>query len=262
MSKSLLKSAIDALMPKGSIWTPKAGGNFEALLNGLADSLETVRLKLAELANIRNAKLTTVLNELERDHGVAFDPNLTEAERRAALFSRINAIDNTGSRQELETALQLAGFNLFVYSNSPAIDPSRLLDDYEMLAGEDNAFAGEPDAVAGVFLAELVVNGDIVISTSIFSLTAGDEFSFAGEISAVAEIESLSEQNYEYFLPSDPITWPFIFFVGGAAIFAGDGSIISIESVDIDDGRRLAIREIILKYKPAFTWGMLKINFI
>ncbi|MCK4500819.1 hypothetical protein KAU11_09990, partial [Candidatus Babeliales bacterium] len=163
MSKSLMKSAIDALMPKGSIWTPKSGGFFEALLNGIADFLEIIRLRLAELANIRNAKLTPVLDELERDSGVAFNPNLTESERRAALDSRINAIDNTGSAQELEAALQRAGFDLFVYQNSPAIDPTRLQSDYEMVAGEDNAFAGEPDAVAGVFLVELVVNGDIII---------------------------------------------------------------------------------------------------
>ncbi len=262
MPKSLLKSAIDAVMPKGSIWTPKIGGFFEALLIGLAESLEIVRLQLASLADIRNAKLTPVLDELERDYGVAFNPNLTEAERRAALFSRINAIDNTGSREELEKAIQLAGFPLFVYSNSPAVDPTKFLDNFEMVAGEDNAFAGEPDAVAGVFLADLVVNGDIFISTPIFALTGGDEFSFAGESSAIAEIEGFFDRLYEYFIPSDSTTWPFFFFVGGVATFAGDGSLVSIASVDIDDDRRLELREIVLKYKPAFTWGMLRVNFI
>lgn len=262
MSKSLLKSAIDAVMPKGSIWTPKINGFFECLLIGLAESLEVVRLKLSELANIRNAKLTTVLDELERDYGVAFNPNLTEAERRNALDSRINATDNTGSRQELEKALQRAGFDLFVYSNSPAVDPTKFLDNYEMMAGEDNAFAGEPDAIAGVFLADLVVNGDIIFSTPVFALTAGDEFSFAGELTAIAEVEQLAEQKYEYFLPSNPTAWPFIFFVGGTATFAGDGSLLVLESVNIDDNRRIELREIILKYKPTFTWGMLKVNFI
>lgn len=262
MSKSLLKSALDALMPKGSIWTPKSGGFFEELLNGIADSFETVRLKLAELADIRNAKKTTVLDELERDYGVAFNPNLTESERRAALDSRINAIDNTGSRQELEIALQRAGFDLFVYSNSPAVDPTRFLDNYEMLAGEDNAFAGEPDAVAGVFLADLVVNGDIIFSLPVFALVAGDEFSFAGETDAIAEIEQINEQLYEYFVPSNSTAWPFVFFIGGAATFAADGSLVTLQTVNIDDIRRIELREIILKYKPTFTWGMLKVNYI
>ena len=99
-------------MPKGSIWTVKINGFFDALLNAFADSLEIVRLKLSELADIRNAKKTTLLDELERDHGVPFNPNLTEAERRSALDARINAIDNTGSREELERALQRSGFPL------------------------------------------------------------------------------------------------------------------------------------------------------
>lgn len=262
MSNSLLKSALDALMPNGSVWAPKIGGFFESLLNGLADSFETIRLKLAELAYIRNAKKTTVLDELERDYGVSFNPNLTEAERRAALDSRINATDNTGSREELEKALQRAGFNLFVYSNSPAVDPTRFLTEFEMMAGEDNAFAGEPDAVSGAFLAELVVNGDIIISTPVFALTAGDELSFAGETDAIAEIENLSDQAYEYLLPSNPLAWPFIFFVGGDAVFTTNGSLLSIASVNINDDRRVELREIILKYKPEVTWGMLKINFI
>lgn len=261
MSKPLMKSFIDALLPKGSIWTPKVAGFFEGLLFGLADAFEIVRLKLAELADIRNAKRTTVLDELERDYGIPFNPALTEAERRAALDSRINAIDNTGSRQELENALQRAGFDLFVYSNSPAVDPTRFQNDFEMVAGEDNAFAGEPDAVAGVFLAELVVNGEIVISSPVFALTAGDEESFAGELSAVAEIEQLLESTFEYFLPTNPVAWPFIFFVGGAATFADDGSLVSIDFVNIDDDRRLELREIILKYKPAFTWAVLQVTF-
>jgi len=263
MSKSLSKSFIDAVMPKGSIWAPKTGGFFEALLNGIADSFEAIRLKLAELADIRNAKKTTVLDELERDTGVSFNPNLTEAERRAALDSRINAIDNTGSRQELEIALQKAGFDVFVYSNSPAVDPSRFLNDYLLVAGDEFSFAGEDDAFAGVFVEnELVVNGDIVFNSLAFSFVAGGEFSFAGEDDAFAAANVLIQQLFTYLLPSDPTAWPFVFFVGGAATFAPDGSLITIENVDIDDTRRIELREIILKYKPAFTWGMLKVNFI
>lgn len=264
MSKPLLKSSIDALLPKGSIWTPKAGGFFEALLNGIADSFETVRLKLAELAHIRNAKKTTVLDELERDTGVTFNPNLPEAERRSALDSRINAIDHTGSREELERALQRADFDLFVYSNSPAVNPIQFADDYDLVAGDEFSFAGENNAFAGVFFFnELVVNGDILFNAPAFIFLAGSEFAFAGEDNAFAGIDPLGQQlSFEYLLPSDPAAWPFIFFVGGAAIFDIDGSLISIETVDIDDDRRIELREIILKYKPSFTWGMLKVNFI
>lgn len=262
MPKSLMKSMIDALLPKGSIWIPKVNGFFEKVLFGLADSFDVVRLKLTGLAYIRNAKLTPVLDDLEKDYGLPFNSNLTKSERRAALDSRINAVDNTGSRQELGAALQRAGFPVFVYSNSPAIDPSRLQDEYITIAGGEAAFAGEPSAVAGAFLAELVVNGNILVVTDVFLLVSGGTTAFAGEPEAIAEIESVIEADYLYTIPSNPDLWPFIFFVGGDADFAVDGSIIRIGSVDIDINRREEFLEIILKYKPVFTWGLLKINFI
>lgn len=262
MSKPLMKSLIDALLPKGSIWTPKSDGFFEALLLGLGDSFEIVRSKLSELADVRSAKKTTVLDELERDYGVAFNPNLTEAERRAALDSRINAIDNTGSAQELELALQRAGFPVFVYQNSPAVNPSRFETDYLMVANGGNAYANVSTAMAGTFKADLVVNGDIILSAPVFLTTANGDNAFANVSNAMAGIISVFETTYKYFLPSNEAAWPFIFFVGGAAEFSGTGELIHIERVEIDEARRLEIREIVLKYKPAFTWGVLIIDFV
>lgn len=261
MPKSLLKSAIDALMPKGSIWTPKIGGFFDALLNGIADSFEDVKSKLSELADIRNAKKTTLLDELERDYGIPFNPNLTEAERRAILDSRINSTVHSGSREELEQALQNAGFPLFVYSNSPAVNPNNFNNNYLLVAGNDNAFAGVSTAIAGAFKADIVVNGDIIIDSPKYSMIAGARNRFAGNQAAFAGITGFIERFYEYFLPSDPANWPFVFFVGGDAQFAMDGSIINIERVDISDDRRLELREFILKYKPAFTWGVLLVDY-
>jgi hypothetical protein len=302
MPNNLLRKLINGVMPKGSIWTVKIGGFFDALLDGLADSLKTVKLKLAELADIRNAKKTTLLDELERDYGIAFNPSLTEAERRAALDSRINAIDNTGSREELERALQRAGFPVFVYSNSPAVDPNNFhkldtylmtagdgkhfagvstamaglfkdnllnindfyltnrLNNYLMVAGNNNAYAGVSTAIAGLFTADIVVNGDIVLELPTYSMVAGGPNRFAGVSGAFAGITGSIETLYEYFLPNNPEHWPFIFFVGGEAQFRADGSIISIERVNINDDRRLELREIVLKYKPTFTWAVLFVN--
>ncbi len=262
MSNNLLKKLIKGVMPKGSIWTVKIGGFFDALLDALADSLETVKLKLAELADIRNAKRTTVLDELERDYGISFNPSLTESERRAALDSRINSIENTGSRGELELALQSAGFPVFVYSNSPAVDPNVLNTDYLMVAGNNNAFAGVSTAIAGSFQADIVVNGDVIINSPVYSMIAGGGNHFAGNKGAFAGITGLFERFYEYFLPSNPENWPFVFFIGGTANFAIDGSIVNIDRVNISDDRRLELREIVLKYKPTFSWGVLFIDYI
>lgn len=258
----LLRKLINGVMPKGSVWSVKIGGFFDALLDALADSLETVKLKLAELSDIRNAKKTTVLDELERDYGISFNPNLTEDERRAALDSRINAIENTGSRGELQRALQRAGFPLFVYSNSPAVDPNNFNINYLMVAGNNNAYAGVSTAIAGAFKADIVVNGDIFVESPEYSMVAGGGNNFAGNAGAFAGVIGFFELFYEYFLPNNPENWPFVFFIGGTAQFAMDGSLISIERVDISDDRRLELREIILKYKPTFTWGVLLVDYI
>ena len=259
---SLSRTLINALLPKGSIWSAKVGGFFDALLEGIADAFEMVRLRLAELADVRNAKKTTLLDELERDYGVTFNPALTESERRAALDARINSTDDSGSRGELERALQRAGFPLFVYSNSPAVDPSKFNINYLMVAGGENAYAGVSTAIAGAFAADIVVNGDIVVSRPVYSMVAGGENAYAGVSTAQAGITGLLEQVYEYFLPNNSVDWPFLFFIGGSAEFAQDGSLVSIERVNIDDDRRLELREIVLKYKPTFTWGALLVDYI
>lgn len=262
MPKPLIKSFIDAVLPKGSIWVPKVTGFFEGLLLGVADSFDGIHARLSTLADIRNPQKTTLLDELEIDYGVKFNPALTEQQRRDFLSAFIGSGDNTGSRQELENAIRAAGFDLFVYSNSPAVNPNLFANNFDMTAGDDNAFAGEPDAVAGVFGSDFVVNGDIVIEQPIYLMTAGEDGAFAGEPDAVAEIEDFIETFYQYSLPGNPDSWPFIFFVGGPATFDLDGSILSIEFVEIDDSMRLQLREIILKYKPLITWGLLQVNYV
>lgn len=257
-----MKTVLKALLPKGAIWTPKNGGFFDSLIDGIADSLEQIRIVLGGLADIRNAKKTQVLGELERDTGVAFNSNLTEAQRRAALFSRLNATDNTGSRQELERALQLAGFDVFVYQNSPAVDPRNFEGSYLMTADDENAFADDENAIAGSFESELVVNGDIFIDSPIYFMTAGDENAFADDENALAGTTGQREVEYQYFLPTESALWPFIFLVGGVAEFSITGEIISIERADVPDDRRLEFREIILKYKPEYTWGVLVVNYV
>jgi hypothetical protein len=178
------------------------------------------------------------------------------------LDSRINAQNNTGSRQELEEALQRAGFPVFVYSNSPAVDPKNFQSDYIMVAGGANAYAGLDNAIAGAFKAELVVNGDVIVTVSVQTMYAGAELAFAGGNFAFAGISGVDEIEYEYYISNDAKSWPFYFFVGGSAQYATDGSIVSIDYVDIDDERRLEFREIILRYKPLSTWGLLQVNYV
>lgn len=262
MSDPLLKRAVDAVWPEGSAWTQKRGGGMEGLLLGVSDALEDVRAKLATLAYIRDPELTEQLDELEIDFGISPDPTLTDAVRRSRLSARINSVQPAGPRGRMERELQAAGFDLFVYSNDPAVDPRQFATLYETVAGGVDAFAGEPGAVAGFFSAGLLVNGRFVRTTPIFRTVAGNSDAFAGEPGAVAEIVDSRELTFEYDVPADPADWPLIFFVGGPATFGGSGELVSIELADVPASRMAELERTILRLKPMHAWAIMVVQYV
>ena len=261
MSDPLLKKAIDAVWPRGSAWAQKIGGNMEGLLLGVGDSLELVRVKLSTLASLRNPDLTDQLDELEIDFGVTPDPTLTDVVRRSRLAARINSEQSAGARDHMERELQEAGFDLFVYSNDPAIDPSQLTDSFLTVAGGIEAFAGEPSAVAEVFNATLLVNGSVVRAVFTWLAVAGGDEAFAGELNAIAEQAGSIDIPVSYDVPVDPAAWPFIFFVGGPAFFGGSGELITIEVAQVSALRKIELEQTILRLKPLHTWAVMMVEY-
>ena len=261
MPDPLLKKAIDAVWPRGSAWTQKIGGGMEGLLLGVGDSLELVRTKLATLATLRDPELTGQLDELEIDFGVVPDPTLTDAVRRSRLAARINAEQAAGTRDRMERELQAAGFDLFVYANDPAVDPRQFATSFATVAGGDEAFAGEPRAVAEVFLAAVIVNGSAIRTVPVWLIVAGGDAAFAGEPGAVAEQAGSIDVPIFYETPADPATWPLIFFVGGPATFSGSGAIISIEVAQVPALRKIELEQTVLRLKPLHTWAVMMVEY-
>ena len=261
MPNSLLKKAIDAVWPKGSAWGQKIGGGMEGLLLGVGDSLELVRTKLATLANVRNPELTAQLDELEIDFGVVPDPTLTDAVRRSRLAARINAEQAAGTRDRMERELQAAGFDLFVYANDPAINPLQFATSFATVAGGDEAFAGEPSAVAEVFIAAILVNGNAIRTVAVWLTVAGGGEAFAGEPSAVAEQAGFIDVPIDYDVPSDPATWPLMFFVGGPATFGGSGELVTIDVAQVPALRKIELEQTVLRLKPLHTWAVMMVVY-
>jgi len=58
----------------------------------------------------------------------------------------------------------------------------------------------------------------------------------------------------EYTLPVDAGYWSQIFFVGGDATRDGLGNLTAIDPANVDPERRQTLKNIILKYKPQFSW--------
>lgn len=218
MPRQLMRAFIDAVMPPGSIWTPEDQADLDNLLEGEASSFESVRAFLAQLSFIRDPFKTQILSDLEREYGFPLDLTLTEQERRTRLANLVYGSSGTGTEDDMQDALDAAGFNVLVHQNDPAVDPAPFLETgFQMVCGGLNAYAGRADAYAGSTAGnELLVNGSIGTTSKLFKLTAGSGV-YAGDGSTAGEFDDLIITEVVYPVPDDPNSWPFIFFVGGAA---------------------------------------------
>jgi len=253
----IMKSVLEALLPEGAIWQIKPGGGFDLFYNGEAANLETIKLFLQKLANIRNPYLTELLDELEKEYGISPNPSLTDAEKRQNLATIMFGSDADGTDDFLEDQLQSAGFNAQVYQNDPAINPDILIDQrFRMVAGGFNAYAGRADAFARRQGGFLLVNGDLFTQFPLYEMQANGAIAFAGNASAVAGLfNDIQLSEIDYHIPDAPCSWPFIFFVGGNVVRNGvTNAIEEIENIIIPIERKQEFERMILKYKPLYTW--------
>ena len=257
----MLKRVLDALWPRGSAWMQKVGGGMEGLLLGIADTFDTVRDKLATLADVRNATRTEQLDELEIDFGILPDSALSDAIRRARLDSRINTSSTAGTRDRLEREIRAAGFDLYVYANSPAVNPAQFGSIYRAVAGNPKIVAGNPQAIAGIFNANLLVNGAQERTVSVWRMVAGGAKAFAGNPQALAGRVGITTLLRTYAMPVDSTAWPFIFFVGGIATHNVSGELTSIAIAEVPDDRRAELEETVLRLKGTYTWAVMVVHY-
>lgn len=270
MSDALAKAVYEALLPEGSIWTPKPDGGLDELLEGMGTADENVIDFLASLASLRDPATTTILSDLEKEYGIVPAATLTEAERRQALSTIVYQDRSTGSAQELQTVLQSNGFDVQVHENSPAVDPDLFLNAFFLMyADGPNAFAGfiplagpPSTAVAGKTGGILLVNGFSGTQRADYLSYAGNPNMVAFNAVAVAgRFDQLVIDQLFYPVSDDPDTWPLYFFVGGDATRDGSGALANIETADVPNNRRSEFERLILRYKPIHTWAGLIINF-
>ncbi len=261
---SWLRRVIDHAFPKGPPYEPDPDGSMHDFRNGTANNLDTIRVDVESLAFIRDPQNTPLLSDLEREYGIKPADNLTEQERRDLLKPERYKKATTGNVDDLQTRLDQAGFDLTAYQNSPdgpAIDPDLLLaQNFQMQAMEGtNYYAGNDLAYAGFLGGELLVNGNVFEQAEAFfgagTMWAGNTTSVAGYF------EERIQTKIEYPIPFDPDNWPFVFFVGGDATFNPDGSIATIEQGLVPAQQRKRLEDIILKFKPLFTWCGLIVTF-
>lgn len=257
------KKIITSLLPKGSAWRPEVAGDFDKYLEGQAVTLEDPITFLKTLADIRNPLKTPLLDELEIEFGVTKNENLTEQERREFLTSFIVQRGGNGTADDLEFRLNQAGFPVQIHANDPAINPAVIIDQqFKMVAGGSNAYAGREDAFARRVGGELIVNGDQFEQRPNYTAIAGGANAFAGNASFVAgTFDGLVLVKIVYNTPEDPDSWAFVFFIGGDVVRDMNGFIETIERVVLPLEVREEFLQILLKYKPLYTWGVSVVDF-
>lgn len=256
----LLKKAL----PKGAAWIPIPQGEYDLTLEAMSDIICLIANRLQESRYTRNAQLTNILTDLEREYGVLANKLLSEQERRDFLEGKINKSPGAGTADDLQDALDAAGFDLQVHKNDPAVDPAIfLLQNFQMVAGGDNAYAGRPDAYAGLLGGELLVNTFIFDQFNAYEMQAGGSVAYAGRDEAVAGyFNSLSRIPIEYTIPTSSDNWPFVFFVGGDATRDPvTNELTNIEQGMVQSTREEELKRIIMSIKPLFTWCGLIITY-
>jgi hypothetical protein len=253
-----MRDVYEAMLPQGTLWNPAPDGDFDRLLQAMGDNAETLYEYLLTLAYIRNPHRTSVLSDLERDFGIVPSLIYDEATRRKRLASVVYATRNTGTDTFLQNRLKAAGFDLSVYPNTPEIDPNPFLEPiYHMVAGGENAYAGHGDAFAGYVVNEAVVNGDAFCQSILYDMVAGGENAFAGCENAVAgHHRELAYSAIEYNAKIEESRWRYVFFVAESRNETG-----AFLRAKVPRQKRSLLRNIILKYKPLGTWGIVLADF-
>jgi len=298
---TLTRALVDGLWPKGSAANPAPDSDLDNFLEAIADNTEVPRAFLESVAYIRDPYKTIVLDDLEREYGIMFNPVLTEAQRRQNVANK-KFKKASGTLWALQEALDLAGFGqsgygLMVYDNNGGANPNDFVTgEWRMYAGATGLpiYAGNSGAFASFIggTAELIVNGP--------QFTAAPEYWGCGmavytgnTIANCGYYLKLAYTPIDYPIPIDSGYWPLFFFIGrnptyitpdssfvitsrGNNVVTSRGNLVTtnggngtsipyintIESPDVPADRHAELVELILRWKPVFTWGLLFANYI
>jgi hypothetical protein len=214
-----VRSILDAMLPKGPIWSPKLGGFLDQFFDGMAENMEQARVFLSELASIRDPENTTVLSDLEKEFGIITNTSISEATRREALKAIVYSQPKIPSEAIIQAALRTAGFDVYVYQNDPAVDPSVYFGQAFAYCGWPTSCCGNSSAQCGYTGSEILVNGDLYTSTPQILVQCGIPSTCCGNATAMCGYFTQSTKTKkEYTIPEFFQRWPKIFWVGGEEV--------------------------------------------
>lgn len=265
MPLTFFRKVIDKSWLQGPAHEPAPDGDYSKWRDAQAENYATIREDVKTLKFIRDPEKTPDLDNLEREFGVVEDPNLTEAQRRTSLKPERFKKATNASDDDLQTRLDKAGFNVTVYQNSPtgpAIDPAILLDqNFQVQMGDlTNDYMGQDAAYMGRSGGYLLVNRTIAEQApNYFSM---GNIWMGNDKAVIGYFEDMRSSEIDYPIPTDPLLWPWIFFIGGDATFNPDGSILSIEQGFIPSTQQKKFETLVLKFKGTYVWCGVLVTYI
>ena len=219
-------------------------GDLSKLFDALADNFQDIYDEIQSVAHIRDPRRTNILSDLEREYGIVSNSALSDEIRRQMLAHIKYEYPTSGSWEHLQNALINAGFNLVVTENNPVVDPADVTI--------DSAYS------------DLLVNGNLYIAQDpSYYMAAGSSIAYAGHNRGYSGYYVSSTKTLKtYSIPTEikaHWTWRYVFWVGGIA--SGWSSSPEIAVAQVDPKRETQLRNLILKYKPLFTWCVLAIEY-
>ncbi len=260
---SVTRRMIDSLMPSGSAWNPEIDEGIDVFLEAKGDNYEGIYEFLKSLAYIRNPYLTSVLRDLEIEYGLPDNSLvLSETVRRQRLAGQVYQGEPTASKDDLQTALDTAGFELQVHENSPAVDPDLFLDNFHTAScGTLTSCCGNTQAVCSEIGGEWVVTGDVINQTPAYLSECSGITTVCGNTEATCGyFESYHQTAIEYETPPAS-KWPLVFFIGGDDTRDSTGALTEICQGLVPLTRKSELKSLIIKIKGLHAWCGLVVTY-
>lgn len=277
---SLIRAAINALLPPGFAWRPEPDEGLDQLLNGISDSMDNDGLEAADsLGDIRSPSKTPVFTDLERNYGINPNDTIPMTDRVARLSQKVYQKAKVNTIDEIQAELTAVGFDLQVHKNDPPVDPDIFLtQSFQMTAGSDFAYAGFHNggptlAFASGYLAPeglaLLVNTPITNQFPAYLMQAGGSIAYAGYTSDGIIFESVAGyftgmrvESLEYPTPVSSDYWSMIWFVGGDATRDPvTGALLTINPGLVPLNRKDELLALLLSDKTSGSWIGLVMQF-
>ena len=238
-------NVIRHLLPSGLAWNTTQDTPLRKFLAGVGQTFNSVKISLQRVYTDTVPQLTRGLDEYE-DQFALPDAGLTDDQRRARLAGALSSVGGQGL-DTIQDALRSAGFDVYLHNwwvpgtepapgdaigSATVRDPSIIVANAQarrskMDAGEALAQAGEALAQAG----QTFIDPPPPLGYLLVNIIRTD----TGVV--------------DYQIPTDPLTWPHIIYIGGE-MFG--------EFAEVPSTRRDEFETLCLRLRPAEKWlGML-----